>query len=101
MVDYVSMLSLSLLSLSLSSLSLSVQFCLFVLSVGSVSDEKAIHVRKVCACVLDGEESRVFASRALVVVVVWTAVYQTVYSNCMTGFCEPLSPVRLIDATLV
>ena len=74
MVDYVSMLSLSL-SLSLS-LTHTVHFCLFLLSVGSVSNEKNIHVRKVRACVLDGEGSWVFASRALVVV--WTAVYQTV-----------------------
>ena len=88
--------SLSPLSLSLSQCSFVCFFCLWVLC-----DEKAIRVRKVCACVLDGEESRVFASRTLVVAVVWTAVYQTVYSNCMTGFCEPLSPVRLIDATLV
>ena len=62
--------------LSLPSLSLSLSAVLFVSSVCGlcVVDEKAIDVRKVCACVLGGEDRRVFASRALV----WTAVYQTV-----------------------
>ena len=44
----------------------------------------------VCVCVLDGEGSRVVAGAALVVV--WTAVYLTSYSVCLTGFQEPLSP---------
>ena len=45
----------------------------------------------VCAvCVLDREGNMMLASRALVVV--QTAVDQTLYSNCPTGCCEPLSP---------
>ena len=51
----------------------------------------------VCVFVLNREGSCVFASRALVVV--WTAVYLTAYSDCLTacsdcltGFREPLSP---------
>ena len=44
----------------------------------------------VCVCVLDWEGSRVVASTALVVV--WTAVYLIGYTDCLTGFREPLSP---------
>ena len=44
----------------------------------------------VCVCVLDREVSRVVASRALVVTQM--AVHLTGYQNCLTGFCEPLSP---------
>ena len=40
--------------------------------------------------VLDGEGSMVVASTALVVV--RTAVYLIGYSDCLTGFREPLSP---------
>ena len=50
----------------------------------------------VCVCVLDGEESRVVASIALVVV--WTAMYLTSYNDylvCVNHFC------RLIDVTPV
>ena len=41
-----------------------------------------------CVCVLDGEGNRVFASRALVVLV---AVHLTGYNTFPTGFREPLS----------
>ena len=44
----------------------------------------------VCVCVLDRKESRVVTSRALVIA--QTATYLTSYSDCLTGFCEPLSP---------
>ena len=44
----------------------------------------------VCACVLDREGSKVFASRTPVVV--YMAVYLTCYSDCLTGFQEPLLP---------
>ena len=43
-----------------------------------------------CICVLDGEGSRVVASRALVVV--WKAMYLTSYSDWLAIFHEPLSP---------
>ena len=46
----------------------------------------------VCVCFLDGEGSWVFASTALVVLVVWTAVYLTGCNDCLNGFCEPLLP---------
>ena len=42
----------------------------------------------VSVCVLDGEEGRVFASS----VVVQTAVSLIGYSDCLTGFREPISP---------
>ena len=42
------------------------------------------------ACAVDGEGSMAFVSRALVAV--WTAVYLTGYSDCLTGFRELLSP---------
>ena len=42
----------------------------------------------VCVCVLDGEESRVFASTALVVV--QAVMYLTGYSDYLAGFCELL-----------
>ena len=51
------------------------------------------HVRaraRVYVCVLGGEGSRVFASTALVVV--WTTVYLTGYSDYLISFREPLSP---------
>ena len=51
-----------------------------------------------CVCVLDREVSRVVASRALVVTQM--AVHLTSYQNCLTGFCEPLSP-PYIDVTPV
>ena len=38
----------------------------------------------VCVCVLGGERSWVFASSALVVV--WTAMYLTGYTDYLTGF---------------
>ena len=44
----------------------------------------------VCVCVLGREGSWVFASTALVVV--WTAMYLTSYSDYLTGFHEPPSP---------
>ena len=58
---------------------------------------------RVCVCVggcwwvcvwvwgggLDREWSRVFASTAMVVG--WTAMYLTGYSDYLTSFCEPLS----------
>ena len=47
-------------------------------------------------CVLDREVSRVVASRAPVVTQM--AVHLTGYQNCLTGFCEPLSP-PYIDVT--
>ena len=40
----------------------------------------------VCVCVLDGQGGRVFASTAVVLVVVWTAMYLTSYMDCLTGF---------------
>ena len=43
----------------------------------------------VCVYVLGREWSWVFASTALVVV--WTAIYLTSYSDYLTGFHEPLS----------
>ena len=43
-----------------------------------------------CVCVLDREGSWAFASRALAVV--FTAVYLTGYSDCLTGFHKPLLP---------
>ena len=43
----------------------------------------------VCVCALDREQSRVFASTALVVG--WTAMYLTGYSDNLSSFCEPLS----------
>ena len=42
-----------------------------------------------CVCVLYWEESWVFACTDLVVA--WTAVYPTGYSEYLTGFHEPLS----------
>ena len=45
---------------------------------------------RVYVCVLGGEGSRVFASTALVVV--WTTVYLTGYSDYLISFREPLSP---------
>ena len=45
----------------------------------------------VCVCILDREGSRVFASGALVAVV-QMVVYLTGYSDCLTGFHEPLLP---------
>ena len=39
---------------------------------------------------IGSEESRVLAGRAPVVV--WTAMYLTGYSDCLTGFQEPLLP---------
>ena len=49
----------------------------------------------VCAhlCVLDWEESKVFASRALAVVK--KNMYLTNYSGYLAGFCESLSPPSL------
>ena len=44
----------------------------------------------VCVYALDGEGSWMFASTALEVV--WTATYLTGYSDCLTGFHEPLLP---------
>ena len=44
----------------------------------------------VSMCVLDGERSRVVAGRA---VVLRAAVYLSGYHDCLTGFCEPLSPL--------
>ena len=45
----------------------------------------------VCAvCVLDREGNMVLVSRTLVAV--QTAVNLMLYSNCLTGSCEPLSP---------
>ena len=41
-------------------------------------------------CVLEGEGNRVFAGRALVVVSIDGSI--SGYSDCLTGFCEPLSP---------
>ena len=41
-------------------------------------------------CVLEGEGNRVFAGKALVVVSIDSSV--SGYSDCLTGFCEPLSP---------
>ena len=41
-------------------------------------------------CVLGGEWNRVFAST--VPVVVWMAMYLTIYSDYVTGFHTPLSP---------
>ena len=49
----------------------------------------------VCVCVLDWEGSRVVASTALVVV--WTAVYLIGYTDCLTGFREPLSQTTLMS----
>ena len=43
---------------------------------------------RVYVCVLERKGNRVFASRTLVVV--WTAVYLTGYSDWLTGFWEPL-----------
>ena len=40
-------------------------------------------------CILDAEGSRVFAGGALVAVV-QMVVYLTGYSDCLTGFREPL-----------
>ena len=40
-------------------------------------------------CVLDGEGSRVFAVRALLVLILKMLVYLT---NCLTSFREPLLP---------
>ena len=45
----------------------------------------------VCVCVPDREGSWAFDTA--VVVVVPTAVYLTGYSDCLTGFREPLSPL--------
>ena len=58
--------------------------------------EECNTVERVCVCVLDREVSRVVASRALVVTQM--AVHLTGYQNCLTGFCEPLSP-PYIDVT--
>ena len=44
-----------------------------------------------CVCVPDKEGSWAFDTA--VVVVVPTAVYLTGYSDCLTGFREPLSPL--------
>ena len=46
----------------------------------------------VCVCVLDGQGGRVFASTAVVLVVVWMTMYLTSYMDCQTGLCGPLSP---------
>ena len=43
-----------------------------------------------CVCVLDGEGSSVFGSRAQTAV--QTAVYLPGYIGYLTCFCEPLSP---------
>ena len=43
-----------------------------------------------CVCVLGVARSWMFASTALVVE--WTAMYMTDYSDYLTGFCEPLLP---------
>ena len=52
----------------------------------------------VCVCVLGGEWNWVFTSTALVVV--WMAMYLTSYTDCLTGFHEPLSPpYSIIDVT--
>ena len=49
------------------------------------------HTMHVRACVLDREGSKVFASTALVVLVVRTAMYLTIYNDYLTSLCEPLS----------
>ena len=45
----------------------------------------------VCVCVQDGGGNMAFASRALVVAFIDGHAYLTGYSNCLTGFHEPLS----------
>ena len=45
-----------------------------------------------CVRVIDKERSRVFASTALALAVVWTAMYLTYYSGYLTGVHESLSP---------
>ena len=45
----------------------------------------------VCVCVC-AHICMVVASTALVVLVIWTAMYQTSYSDYLTGLPEPLSP---------
>ena len=43
----------------------------------------------VCVCVLDGEGSWLFANTTLVVV--WTAMSPTGYSDCLTGHSDCLT----------
>ena len=51
-----------------------------------------VNVVCVCVCVLDRDRSRMAASTAQAVLVVWTAMYLTADSGCLTGFHDPLSP---------
>ena len=54
---------------------------------------------RACVCVyaLEGEGSRLVASRAFVVV--YTIKYRTGYSDCLTGSHGPLLPWPLTDVT--
>ena len=45
---------------------------------------------RACVCFIDRKHSRVVASST--VALVQTAMYLNSYGNCLTGFCDPLSP---------